>query len=71
MTGAARRAHWCRETGATPNAPLMLVIAPSIVEADEIERAVSDPSFAEVRYADAVLTAHSDAPDKALAKLAR
>lgn len=64
-------ARWCRETGTTPIAPLMLVIAPSIEEADEIERVVSDPAFAEGRYADKVLTIHSESPDEALAQLAR
>ena len=60
---------WCRETGATPIAPVMLVIAPNIDEAENITRIVTDPSFADGRYADRVLTVHSRAPDDALAKL--
>jgi type III restriction enzyme len=47
----------------------MLVIAPSIAEAEEIAGIVTDPSFAKGRYSDAVLTVHSDAPDEALAAL--
>ncbi len=48
---------------------MMLVIAPSIAEAEEIEAIVADPGFAEGRYADKVLTVHSSAPDEALAQL--
>ncbi len=63
--------RWCEETGATPIAPVMLVIAPSIAEAEEIEGIAGDPSFAGGRYVDKVLTVHSDAPDAALAQLDR
>ncbi len=62
-------ARWCADTGAVPVAPAMLVIAPDISEAQEIERIVSDPSFAGGRYSDRVLTVHSKAPDEALAQL--
>ncbi|MHB8575469.1 MAG: DEAD/DEAH box helicase, partial [Dehalococcoidia bacterium] len=64
-------ARWCSETGATPVNPVMLVIAPTIAEAKEIEAIVADPSFAGGRYADKVLTVHSDAPDQALEELAK
>jgi type III restriction enzyme len=47
----------------------MLVVAVNINEANEIEGALSDPGFAGGRYADKVLTVHSDAPDEALAAL--
>ncbi len=47
-------AQWCQETGAEPVAPMMLVIAPDINEANEIEGIVRDPSFVGGRYADAV-----------------
>jgi type III restriction enzyme len=63
-------ARWCAESGADPVAPILLVIAPDIAEADEIERIVASPSFAGGRYADKVLTVHSKAPDEALAQLA-
>jgi type III restriction enzyme len=62
-------ARWCEETKEQPVRPVMLVIAPSIAEAEEIAGIVSDPSFAGGRYAEAVLTVHSDAPDEALAAL--
>lgn len=64
-------ARWTEETGAQPVIPVMLVIAPTIAEAQEIEVIVRDPSFVEGRYADKVLTVHSDAADEALAQLAR
>ena len=64
-------ARWSQESKADPVVPVMLVIAPSIAEAQEIEGIVADPSFAGGRYADKVLTVHSDAPDEALAQLAR
>lgn len=60
---------WCKDTGAEPVTPVMLVIAPNIAEANEIQRIVSESSFLEGRYADAILTVHSDAPDKALEDL--
>jgi type III restriction enzyme len=62
-------ARWCDDTGERPLRPVMLVIAPTIAEADEIAAIVSDPGFAAGRYRDAVLTVHSDAPDEALAAL--
>jgi len=64
-------ARWCQETGATPVHPIMLVIAPTIAEAQEIDGIVGDPSFADGRYAGKVLTVHSNAPDEALAQLDR
>jgi type III restriction enzyme len=60
---------YCRETGAQPVNPVMLVVAPSIEEADEISTIVKDQSFAGGRYADRALTVHSDAPDEALEAL--
>lgn len=63
-------ARWCADSGATPVNPVMLVIAPTIAEAEEVEGIVSDPGFAGGRYAERVLTVHSSAPDQALAQLA-
>ncbi len=60
---------WAAENGAEPITPVMLVVAPSIAEADEIEGILTDPSFASGRYVGKVLTVHSDAPDEALAAL--
>ncbi len=64
-------ARWCQETGADPVTPMMLVIAPDIAEAEEIERILTSPSFAGGRYADKVLTVHSKQSDEALAELDR
>ncbi len=62
-------AHWCQQTGTARITPVMLVIAPSIAEAQEIEGIVTGPGFAGGRYAGKVLTVHSDVPDTALAQL--
>jgi type III restriction enzyme len=62
-------AIWCQETGATPVNPVMLVVAPDIAEAEEIQRIVGESAFAGGRYADKVLTVHSKAPDVALTQL--
>jgi type III restriction enzyme len=51
--------------------PLMLVIAPTIAEADEISAIIEDPSFAGGTYRDRVLTVHSKAADEALDALGR
>jgi type III restriction enzyme len=61
--------RWCAETGAEPISPVMLVVAPDIAEADEIAGILTSPDFAGGRYADKVLTVHSDAPDQALEAL--
>jgi type III restriction enzyme len=63
--------RWRQESGAEHVAPVMLVIAPSIAEAEEIEAIVADDSFAGGHYAEKVLTVHSDAPDAALEQLDR
>lgn len=59
------------ERGVIAVSPMMLVVAPTIAEADEIAAVTESPSFASGRYAGRVLTVHSDAPDEALAQLAR
>ena len=64
-------ARWCAETGAHPVTPMMLVIAPDIAEAEEIERIVTSASFAGGRYVDKVLTVHSKQSDAALTELDR
>ena len=61
--------QYAKDSGSAPVNPVMLVIAPNIAEADEIQSIVSDKSFAGGRYADKVLTVHSNAPDEALAEL--
>jgi type III restriction enzyme len=44
--------RWCQETGAEPVTPMMLVIAPNIAEANEVESIVTDPGFSGGRYVD-------------------
>lgn len=61
--------RYCEKTGATPVSPLMLVVAQSIDEAEELEGIVREASFAEGRYAKRVLTVHSDAGDEAVEAL--
>lgn len=59
----------------SPVNPVMLVVAKSIEDAEEVGRILRDPTFAEGRYAsgegvtDPVLVVHSSAPDEALAAL--
>lgn len=61
--------RYCEKAGAAPVSPLMLVVAQSIDEAKELDGIIHEPSFAEGRYADRVLTVHSDAADDALEEL--
>jgi type III restriction enzyme len=63
--------RYVADSGKAPVNPVMLVIASSIDEANEVQAAVRDPSFAGGRYADRVLTVHSDAPDEALEALGK
>lgn len=62
-------AAYCDETGAEPINPIMLIVAPSIEEADEVGALLREPAVAGGRYGDHVLVVHSDAPDEALEKL--
>lgn len=61
--------RYCELTGKQPVNPVMLVIATTIEEADEVSATMREPSFFEGRYAEAVLTVHSKAADEALAEL--
>ncbi|HET7571604.1 MAG TPA: DEAD/DEAH box helicase family protein [Gaiellaceae bacterium] len=61
--------RYCGVTGAEPVNPVMLVIATKIDEAEEVEAILRAPDFLDGRYADAVLTVHSNKPDDALAEL--
>ncbi len=61
--------RYCKETGTKPINPVMLVIAPSINEAEEVAELLRSPSFAGGRYAEHVLVVHSKKPDEDLAKL--
>jgi type III restriction enzyme len=62
-------ARYCAQTGKPPVVPVMLVIAPTIEEANELEALIRQPSFAGGRYAERVLTVTSDSPDVALEAL--
>jgi type III restriction enzyme len=61
--------RFCQTSGAQPVAPLMLVVAQSIDEADELQTIIGGQSFAGGRYQDRVLTVHSEAADEALEAL--
>jgi type III restriction enzyme len=62
--------RYCRNTdGAEAIGPLMLVVARSIEEADELHHIIVGESFAGGRYTDRVLTFHNDAADEALETL--
>lgn len=60
-------ARWVRDNGALLVNPVMLIVAPSIAEANEIAEMAE--AIAGGAYAGKVLTVHSDAPDEALAQL--
>lgn len=64
-------AAWSAASGQAPIIPVMLVVAATIADANEIAAIVGDPAFAAGRYAGKVLTVHSNAPDDALAELDR
>ena len=61
--------RYCEHTGKSLVIPVMLVIAQTIEEAEELERLICQPSFAGGRYADRVLTITSESPDRALEAL--
>ncbi|HEX3803203.1 MAG TPA: DEAD/DEAH box helicase family protein [Solirubrobacteraceae bacterium] len=52
-----------------PVTPLMLVVAQTTAEADEIKGTLEDPNFLDGRYQGKVLVVHSSAPDEALEAL--
>ena len=54
-----------------PVNPVMLVVAKDIKEADEYGQILRSSEFSGGAYADAVLVVHSNAPDDALAELAK
>lgn len=57
-------------TGADPIRPVMLVVAPSIEEAEEFGRMLEEPDIAEGRYGgEKCLVVHSDAGEEALVQL--
>jgi len=56
---------------ATPVNPVMLVVAKSIEDAEEYGGILRSEEFFQGAYADSVLVVHSNAPDEALADLAK
>ncbi|MHB8510447.1 MAG: DEAD/DEAH box helicase [Candidatus Dormibacteria bacterium] len=61
--------RYCAATGATPVNPMMLVIAPTIEDANRIEGILTDAAFAGGAYADKILNINSASPDDALEAL--
>ncbi len=68
---AAAIETYAQATGATGVNPVMLVVAKSIEDADEYGAILRSSEFSNGAYADAVLVVHSNAPDEALAELAK
>ncbi len=60
---------YCRTSGAKTVRPMMLVISPTIDEANLVEEVLSDPSFAGGIYADTILNINSSSPEEALEAL--
>lgn len=63
--------RYCAQNDKQPVVPVMLVIAQTIEEANELEALIQKPSFAGGRYANRVLTVTSDSPDAALEALSK
>jgi type III restriction enzyme len=62
--------HFVKETGEKSVNPVMLVIAQTIAEAEEVAELLRSPSFAGGRFAEHVLVVHSKKPDEDLVLLA-
>jgi type III restriction enzyme len=62
-------ARHCDAEGLTRVHPLMLVVAPTIEEAKEVEELLADPGFHHGEYAGAVLRIDSSSPDESLSAL--
>jgi type III restriction enzyme len=60
---------YCEAEGLQRVHPIMLVVAPTIEEAKEVEDLLNDPAFYGGRYAGAVLRVDSDAHDESLQAL--
>lgn len=63
--------RWQMESGDKPVTPIMLVVAESIKDADEVGEIAASPELAQGRYEGKVLVVHSNAPEEALAALDR
>ncbi|RDI73541.1 Type III restriction enzyme, res subunit [Gaiella occulta] len=68
---AAAIDSYAQATEMAPVNPVMLVVAKSIEDADEYGAILRSSEFFGGAYADAVLVVHSNAPDEALADLAK
>lgn len=62
-------AKYCEAESLQQVNPIMLVVAPTIEEAKDVEDLLNDPEFYGGRYAGAVLRVDSEAPDESLAAL--
>lgn len=68
---AAALDAYAATTGVPPVRPVMLAIAKSIADADDCGDILRSEEFFGGAYADAILVVHSNAPDEALAELAK
>lgn len=62
--------RYCEESGDKPINPVMLVVAQSIADAEDVAALMQSQSFAGGRFAGRVLVVHSKKPDEDLARLA-
>ena len=70
-TKEAALASYAAAAGVEPINPVMLVVARSIEDAEEYGAIIKSGDFFQGAYANAVLVVHSNAPDEALAELAK
>jgi type III restriction enzyme len=70
-TKEAALASYAAAAGVDSVNPVMLVVARSIQDAEEYGEIIKSGEFFQGAYADAVLVVHSNAPDEALAELAK
>ena len=61
-------ARWCADTGASPSNPMMLVIAPTIAEAEGVEGIVIDPELRRRTLRGRVLRSTPDAAGRGAGK---
>ncbi|HEV2034078.1 MAG TPA: DEAD/DEAH box helicase family protein [Candidatus Dormibacteraeota bacterium] len=57
---------YCSASGMAPVRPMMLVVAPTIEDANKVEEILTDPGFADGAYADSILNINSSSPEEAL-----
>ena len=60
---------YCSASGMAPVRPMMLVVAPTIEDANKVEEILTDPGFAGGAYADSIFNINSSSPEEALEAL--